>query len=548
MSVDDERYQRIMEDPDMPFLRYKETGQGGLFHLDVPSDLSPTGAFRDMYEDRHTYAQLEPYGVSSYELDGTTMNIRDVVWGELSLDGRESPFDQLLVRLARTPLLRRTQAIEQLTLGKNFATMPSSMYFSRWSHIWGSLVFVRKMIEGTGINERESEVMQLRTLLSDVGHTAFSHLGDWMFQSGGPSEDLHDKELKEILNVTGVEELLAEYGYSVDETVFPEVEDWIESPSPDLCVDRVDYGLREMVRWQNSFTGLAAYSQQLQDPQSLFAIVDGKLTIKDPAFAEKFAVGYSLLPTEHWSHPVHRLQLQLFQIAIRRILTESLAVESEHPREALYGVDANFDGDLMTWDLMTIVDSMRSIALSQRRIFARGRRYDLESRFRGLSEPKPTSRYQFPEFPDPLEMESWQAREFAVPHAPNLVIETASSITFDPTEITTSGLRFALPALKARSVDPHILDGTGKQRRLSDLNPSYGPYVAGQQREMAKNYLVTMMMHPDFAKKIVEKNDESLVDWQELIKRERSPARLAAKIDGAEGWGAAMRFDDISDW
>jgi HD superfamily phosphohydrolase len=476
------------------------------------------------------------------------MEMHDVLWGDMVIDGNTSRFDELLMHLARTPLLRRTQAIEQLTLGKNFATMPSTMYFSRWSHIWGSLMFVRKMNEGRDIDPRDNEVMQLRTLLSDVGHTAFSHLGDWMFQTGGPSEDLHDKELKDILSVTGVEDLLGKYGYSLDETVFPDVEDWVESPSPDLCVDRVDYGLREMVRWQGSFTGLGDYSKMLQAPQSLFAIVDGKLTIKDPGFAEKFAVGYSLLPTEHWSHPVHRLQLQLFQTAIRRILTESLTIESEHPREALYAVDANFDGALMTWDLMNIVDSMKSIALSQRRFFAQGRRFDLEQRFRGLTGRDVIAKYRFPDFPDPLDMETWQAKEFTVPHAPNLFIETTDTGAINPMQITLDGLRFVLPALKARSVDPHMLDEQGRQQRLSDYNPSYVPYVEGQQREMAKNYLVTMMMHPDFAKKILDKNNQSLSDWEQLVKRERSNERLAAKIAGAEGWGAATRFDHISDW
>lgn len=546
---DDDFFAGIKNDPDMPFLRHKQVGNDGLFGFGQPSEFSSTGSFRDMYEDRYSYAQLEPYAVSSYELDGNSMSIRDVIWGEMTIDGQKSRFDELLMRLARTPLLRRTQGIEQLTLGKNFATMPSSMYFSRWSHIWGSLMFVRKMNEGRDVSSRENEVMQLRTLLSDVGHTAFSHLGDWMFQTDGMSEDLHDQELKEILSVTGIEDLLGQYGYDLDETVFPDVEDWVESPSPDLCVDRVDYGLREMLRWQNSFTGLSEYSKQLADPQTLFDIIDGKLTIKDPEFATRFAVGYSLLPTEHWSHPVHRLQLQLFQIAIRRILTETLVTGSEHPREELYAVDANFDSDLLTWDLMNIVDTMKSIALSQRRIFARGRQYDLQNRFRSLTEPRTRSgRYIFPTFPDPLEMESWQSKEFAVPYAPNLIVEPVNSISVDPLEITNTGLRFALPALKSRSVDPHIVGDDGRQRRLSDENPSYTAYREGQHKEMTKNYLATAMMHPDFAKTILDKNQQSLQDWEEMIKRARDPKRLAQKINDSEAWGAATRFDSISDW
>src|SRR4051794_25652739 len=111
--------------------------------------------------------------------------------------------------------------------------MPNSMYFLRWEHIWGSLVFVRKMVEGRDdIDDRQKMVLQLRTLLSDVGHTAFSHLGDWMFQGPGGGEDMHDQDLKDILQVSGVEEILTQNDFNLGETVFPDVADWVECPSP----------------------------------------------------------------------------------------------------------------------------------------------------------------------------------------------------------------------------------------------------------------------------------------------------------------------------
>jgi HD superfamily phosphohydrolase len=537
----DERFEAAMSDPDLPFLRHKSTGSDGLFR-DADTDTSPTGAFRDMYEDRGTYSQLDPYYVSSYDLDGNAMRIRDAVWGEEVIT--------LLMRLARSSLLRRTQGIEQLTLGKRFATIPSTTLMSRWSHIWGSLVFIRKMNEGRDIDPRENQTMQLRTLLSDVGHTAFSHLGDWMFQEAG-KEDMHDKELKDILRVSGIEELLAQYGFSLDETVFPDIEDWVERPSPDLNVDRVDYGLREMLRWQTSFTGLNYYQGKLGDPQSLFEIVDGYLAIKDPAFATKFAIGYSVLPTEHWAQPVHRLQLELFQVAMKRIITQTLDSEGGHPREALYAVDAMFDRDFITWDLMNLVDMMKSLGLAQRHIYAQGRKIDLDALFREAAKPRDemsAKKYVFPSFPDPLEMTSWEAEQFVVPHAPNLIIEEVESITVDPLSVTTQGLRVALPAFKARTVDPHLVDKKGVLRLLSEYNPSYVPYLEGQRREMMKSYLVTILTNPKFAQAIVDKNEEATALWNELLKRPRDPKRLGDKIEESYWWGAATRFDQITDW
>ena len=73
-----------------------------------------------------------------YELDGDSMQIHDVVWGDCEIGNRQ-PYDSLLMELARSPLFRRLQAVEQLTLPPHFATLPNTTYFSRWQHIWGSL-------------------------------------------------------------------------------------------------------------------------------------------------------------------------------------------------------------------------------------------------------------------------------------------------------------------------------------------------------------------------------------------------------------------------
>ena len=173
-------------------------------------------------------------------------------------------------------------------------------------------------------DDRQRTVLELRTLFSDVGQTASSHLGDWMFQGIQGGENLHDQDLRDLLETFGVDALLEKYGLTLDETVFPEVDDWVECPSPDLCVDRVDYGLREILRWSGRATDIARYQQNLQNPQSLFRINDQQmLEVTNEDFARRFAAGYSILPTEHWIQPVHRLQLELLQTAVKRALLES---------------------------------------------------------------------------------------------------------------------------------------------------------------------------------------------------------------------------------
>ena len=231
---------------------------------------------------RSIYPALE---LPAYEFENITLRVNDVVWGECEI-GNE-PYDKLLLQLARHPLFRRLQAVEQLTLPPDLSVIPNTSRFSRWQHIWGSLIFVRKMTEHDDrFSSRDRIVAQLRTLFSDVGQTAFSHLGDWVFQGANGGENLHDQELMDLLHSQGIDEMLNEFDLTLDETVFPDMEDWVECPSPDLCVDRVDYGMREILRWVHPSIDFEQYRHQLANPKELFQIDDnGMLQITDSDFA-----------------------------------------------------------------------------------------------------------------------------------------------------------------------------------------------------------------------------------------------------------------------
>lgn len=489
------------------------------------------------------YLFYDSLDVPLYELEERKMRIHDVIWGDCEINGEASEFDELLVRLARTPLFRRLQSIEQLTLGRDYATMPNSTDFSRWQHVWGSLVFVRKMTEGTDIDPREREVMQLRTLLSDVGHTAYSHLGDWLFQDDKIKEDLHDQELKELLAATDVEELLEAYGYTVDETVFPEVEDWVECPSPALCVDRLDYGIREIMRWGAPTIPVHMFRQELQNPKKLFAINDdNQLVVKNETFAKYLAAGFSILPTEHWSHPVHRLQLELFQAAVRMVVMEENP--DIHPRDIMYSVDPQFAHHYQTWPLVQLNDTMRAIAFSQRRIFVQARRSDLNEVFMGIKD----NDWRFPDFPDPLHPYSWESGQFVGPYPPNVDFthaENSDLARLPVLSATKTGLSVPLQSLKARSIDPLIGDEQSSTP-LSEHIPSYQDYLAGQRREMARGYLGTVCMRQSFAHRIVDTHADTMERWNEQLARPRDMQKLARDMrDTTMGYAAGHRFDHI---
>lgn len=399
------------------------------------------------------------------------------------------------------------------------------------------------MVEGDErFSERDRAVMELRTLLSDVGHTSFSHLGDWLFQGIDGGEDLHDKDLKDLLEVTGVEDLLGDYGFSLDEVVFPETEDWVECSSPNLCVDRVDYGMREILRWGAPTVPFNLYLQELENPKNFFEITEDKqLAMKNPQAARYFCAGFSILPTEHWAHPTHRLQLELLQTMVKGTLVDEATKNSLHPREMLYGIDSDFQSSFQSWDALFLNATMKDMALWQRRIFTEGRRHDLNQVFTGISDPE----WEFPDFPEPLRSYSWQTNEFVKPIPPQLDITEQPDIKMQAMIATERGLEVDLPPLKARAIDPLVMVD-GKPTRYSDIDPSYNTYLAGQRATMAKGYKATVLMRPDVASRIVSSSEKTTKEWERIIQRKRRATSLAQKVLDSTLSSRLSRFDTFA--
>lgn len=478
-----------------------------------------------------------------YELDGDSMQIHDVVWGDCEIGNRQ-PYDSLLMELARSPLFRRLQAVEQLTLPPHFATLPNTTYFSRWQHIWGSLAFVRKMTEGDDrFDDRQRTVLELRTLFSDVGQTAFSHLGDWVFQGIQGGEDLHDQDLRELLETFGVDTLLEEYGLTLEETVFPEISDWVECPSPDLCVDRVDYGLREILRWSGKAVNIYLHEYSLQDPQSLFRINDQHmLEVTSEDFARRFAAGYSILPTENWGQPVHRLQLELLQTAVKRALLESYFSDGVnlrypvHPRDRIYGIDSDFRFALsMVGDGGALSRTMQTIASDQRQAYIVARQLDLSCLLSNVSS-------SFPDFPDPLRSYCHPSEEFGLvsPH----VEVTRDDKARQEVSREMGRISLGLPPLKPRSIDPAIsIDG--QAMRLSEIDPSFKDYLTGQTEIMRRGYQAELLVNKKFGGKLLELYQRVNDEWPDAVQQPRNPDNLREIVRQAGLYSAGNCFDGI---
>ena len=105
--------------------------------------------------DMHYTAANQAHVLPEYYLDSEarTLEIKDNAWGNCKIG--DQPGDQVFIELFTNPLIQRMANIEQLTLPERFATMPGSFEFTRFEHLWGSVVFVRKMLEKSRLDGNE---------------------------------------------------------------------------------------------------------------------------------------------------------------------------------------------------------------------------------------------------------------------------------------------------------------------------------------------------------------------------------------------------------
>ena len=135
----------------------------------------------------------------------------------------------------------------------------------------------------------------------------------------GGSKTYHENRVVEAFRFGGINDIFEKRGIKVNdrgEMEGIELPPWVESSAPDMCVDRLQYTLHEMLLWFDGSESSEAdeIRQLLADIATLKDIDiddEGRMVFKDIDQAHLLAKGYSLLSTEHWNEPVNRIQLYL---------------------------------------------------------------------------------------------------------------------------------------------------------------------------------------------------------------------------------------------
>jgi HD superfamily phosphohydrolase len=86
---------------------------------------------------------------------------------------------------------------------------------------------------------------QVAGLLHDVSHTAFSHVIDHVVANS--REDYHELRVQEWIARTEIPTVLAYYRMDVAPLLDAALWPLVDRPAPDLCLDRIDYTLRDLL-------------------------------------------------------------------------------------------------------------------------------------------------------------------------------------------------------------------------------------------------------------------------------------------------------------
>jgi HD superfamily phosphohydrolase len=221
--------------------------------------------------------------------------VNDIFFGKVELPGI---FDDLM----NSSSVNRLGRIHQS--GAIFLVNPDICH-TRLEHSIGVMLLIRQL--------GGSEIEQVSGLLHDISHTAFSHVGDYVFDN--TEENYHEQIFEEVLKSSDIPEILSWHGYQIDE-VIKGTFNILEQPMPKLCADRLDYTLRDSYH-----AGLVS-RKDVKEFISCLSIENGTIVVENAEKAEWINNLYRKLIEEVFNLPLHvyanRKLTELIKVGLQR--------------------------------------------------------------------------------------------------------------------------------------------------------------------------------------------------------------------------------------
>ena len=160
----------------------------------------------------------------------------NTIYGSVTIE------EPVLIELINSDAMQRLHSIHQYGIshyvkGELLYKSGIQEEYTRFEHSIGVLAILRR--HGLSLNE------QIAGLLHDVSHTAFSHLGDFLFKRQNKDQAFQDNILIWFIEEYGIAEILNSYNISIEE-ILPNgnLPLSVKQNNNNLCADNLEYTLK----------------------------------------------------------------------------------------------------------------------------------------------------------------------------------------------------------------------------------------------------------------------------------------------------------------
>lgn len=209
------------------------------------------------------------------------MMYQDRVYGQIEID------EPVILELINSPTIQRLKHIDQ---GGYYEVHFPGTKNDRFEHSMG--VYLLLKLYKAPLEE------QIAGLIHDASHSAFSHCIDYVLSKGTEKYQTHQDEVfSDYIKTTELPEILTKHGFDVEYIIDDSNFLLKESELPDLCADRLDYSLRQLIIFG------VIDKEEVEDLISLLKIVDSKWVFDNFAIAKKYVEHFRYLNDVHYSGP-----------------------------------------------------------------------------------------------------------------------------------------------------------------------------------------------------------------------------------------------------
>ena len=228
------------------------------------------------------------------------MIIRDISYGLIEIT------DPLALKLIKSKPMQRLKGISQHGAWR---FLIPSVKLSRFDHSVG----VYHLLERFGASRKE----RLAGLLHDIAHTAFSHVGDYVF---GRCEDqeYHEEITERIVMHSGIPKILSNAGFDVEELLDTKRFPLLERPIPDLCADRLDYFFKDILIF-----GVCRKSD-IQSFLENLTVWNNEIVATDPETARRMSMAFLDCAERYWASPLQAVSYHLLADAIKTAMKKNI--------------------------------------------------------------------------------------------------------------------------------------------------------------------------------------------------------------------------------